>query len=172
MTISLRSALAGDEASFKSLFDAHHGRIYSLAFRYLRNPADAEDVLQETFCRFARYTARWALVRDPKAFAFRCARNEAHRFLEKRISERDEARAFRPEIVSSILRGPDPAAEVRLGEALAGLPAEQRETVLLKEFEGLTFRAIGSICGVRANTAASRYRYGMDRLRAFFGEKP
>ena len=153
-------------------YDLYGDPLYRYLTAVLGSAEDAEDVLQETFCRFARYSARWALVRDPKSFAFRCARNEAHRFLEKRISERAEAKAFRPELVSSILRGPDPAAEVRLSEALAGLPAEQREAVLLKEFEGLTFRAIGSVCGIRANTAASRYRYGMDRLRAFFGEKP
>ncbi len=146
--------------------------LYRYLTAVLGSAEDAEDVLQETFCRFARYSARWRLARDPRAFAFRCARNEAHRFLKKKVSERAGAVKFRPEVVPRILRGPDPAAEVRLGEALSGLPEEQREAVLLKEFEGLTFRAIGSVCGISTNTAASRYRYGMDRLRAFFGEKP
>jgi len=156
----------------EELFHLYGDPLYRYLTAVLGSAEDADDVLQETFCRFARYSARWKLVRDPKAFAFRCARNEAHRFLEKRISERNGAKGFRPELVSTILRGPDPAAEVRLGEALAGLPEEQREAVLLKEYEGLTFRAIGSVCGVSTNTAASRYRYGMERLRAFFGEKP
>ena len=154
------------------LYDLYGDPLYRYLAAVLGSAEDARDVLQETFCRFARYSTRWKPVRDPKAFAFRCARNEAHRFLGKRISERDGAKAFRPELVSTILRGPDSAAEVRLGEALAGLPDEQREAVLLKEYEGLTFRAIGSVCGVSTNTAASRYRYGMERLRAFFGEKP
>ena len=153
-------------------YDLYGDPLYRYLTAVLGSTEDAEDVLQETFCRFARYSARWKIVRDPKAFAFRCARNEAHRFLEKRIVERVGTKSFRPELVSAILRGPDPAMETRLGEALAGLPEEQRETVLLKEFEGLTFRAIGSVCGVSTNTAASRYRYGMDRLRDFFGEKP
>jgi RNA polymerase sigma-70 factor (ECF subfamily) len=158
--------------NLEEAYDLYGDPLYRYLTVVLGSAEDAEDVLQETFCRFARYSARWRLVRDPRAFAFRCARNEAHRFLEKRISERAGARAFRPELVSTILRGPDPAAEVRLGEALAGLPEEQREAVLLKEFEGMTFRAVGSVCGISTNTAASRYRYGIKRLRAFFGGKP
>jgi RNA polymerase sigma-70 factor (ECF subfamily) len=167
MSVPKRKRMKLEEA-----YNLYGDPLYRYLTAVLGSTQDAEDVLQETFCRFARYSARWKLVRDPRAFAFRCARNEAHRFLEKRILERNGAKAFRPELVSTILRGPDSAAEVRLGEALAGLPEEQREAVLLKEFEGLTFKAIGSVCGVSTNTAASRYRYGMDQLRHFFGGKP
>jgi len=45
------------------------------------------------------------------------------------------------------------------------LPTEQKEVVFLKVFEGLTFKEIGSACGISANTAASRYRYGIEKLR-------
>jgi len=45
------------------------------------------------------------------------------------------------------------------------LPAEQKEIVFLKVFDGLTFKEIGSACGISANTAASRYRYGLAKLR-------
>ena len=51
------------------------------------------------------------------------------------------------------------------------LPAEQREVVFLKIYEGLTFKEIGSVCGVSANTAASRYRYGIEKLREAAGGK-
>jgi RNA polymerase sigma-70 factor (ECF subfamily) len=154
------------------LYDLYGDALYRYLAARLGSAEDAEDVLQETFCRFARYSARWRLVRDPRAFAFRCARNEAHRLLAKRGKERKGVVSFGPEWISAVMRGPDSAAEVRLGEALAALPVEQREVVLFKESEGLTFRDIGSVCGTTASTAASRYRYGMDKLRAFFGEKP
>ena len=45
------------------------------------------------------------------------------------------------------------------------LPAEQKEVIFLKVFDGLTFKEIGSVCGISANTAASRYRYGLEKLR-------
>ncbi|MCK7476508.1 MAG: ECF-type sigma factor [Candidatus Moduliflexus flocculans] len=65
-----------------------------------------------------------------------------------------------------------PPAEPALVLLLArveGLPAEQREAVYLKVFDGLTFREIASVCGVSANTAASRYRYGIEKLREAVG---
>jgi RNA polymerase sigma-70 factor (ECF subfamily) len=152
------------------LYDLYGDALYRYLTLRLGSGQDAEDVLQEVFVRLARYGDRRPFIRDPKAFAFRCARNEANRFWKKRLRHRNGEAAFRPELASRLFRGPDEASEVRLGEALAGLSAEQREAVVLKEFESLTFRAIGSACGVSTHTAASRYRYGMARLREFFGE--
>jgi RNA polymerase sigma-70 factor (ECF subfamily) len=153
------------------LYDAHGDALYRYLTLKLGSSHDAEDVLQETFVRLARYAGRRQFIRDPKAFVFRCAHNEASRFWKKKLRRRDEKIAFRPDLASLIFQGPDQASEIRLGEALAALSAEQREVILLKDFEGLTFRGIGSACGVSTHTAASRYRYGLARLRAFFGEK-
>ncbi len=153
------------------LYDAYGDALYRYLTLKMGSIQEAEDVLQETFVRLARYLGRRRFIRDPKAFAFRCAHNEANRFWKKRLRRRGEETAFRPELASLLFQGPDEASEIRLGEALAGLSAEQREAVILKEWEGLTFRAIGSACGVSTHTAASRYRYGLLRLRAFFGEK-
>ena len=52
-----------------------------------------------------------------------------------------------------------------LSEALAGLPEEQRAVVHLKLWEGLTFEEIAAALDISPNTAASRYRYGLDKLR-------
>jgi RNA polymerase sigma-70 factor (ECF subfamily) len=53
-----------------------------------------------------------------------------------------------------------------LSNALGELPAEQRAVVHLKLWEGLTFETIAETLGLSPNTAASRYRYGLDKLRA------
>jgi len=52
-----------------------------------------------------------------------------------------------------------------LAEALGELPPEQRAVVHLKLWEGLTFEAIAEALQIPLNTAASRYRYGLDKLR-------
>jgi RNA polymerase sigma-70 factor (ECF subfamily) len=153
------------------LYDAYGDALYRYLTLKMGSIQEAEDVLQETFVRLARYVGRRRFIRDPKAFAFRCAHNEASRFWKKRLRRRDEEIAFRPDLASLIFQGPDRASEIRLGEALASLSPEQREAVVLKEWEGLTFRGIGSACGISTHTAASRYRYGLARLRTFFGEK-
>ena len=153
------------------LYDANGDALFRYLTLKLGSAHDAEDVLQETFVRLARYVGRRRFIRDPKAFAFRCAHNEASRFWKRRLRRRDEENAFRPDLASLIFQGPSEASEIRLGESLAALSAELREVILLKDFEGLTFRAIGLACGVSTHTAASRHRYGMARLREFFGEK-
>ncbi|HTL18027.1 MAG TPA: sigma factor-like helix-turn-helix DNA-binding protein, partial [Patescibacteria group bacterium] len=53
-----------------------------------------------------------------------------------------------------------------LSAALAELPAEQRAVVHLKVWEGMTFETIAELLDIPLNTAASRYRYGLDKLRA------
>jgi RNA polymerase sigma-70 factor (ECF subfamily) len=59
---------------------------------------------------------------------------------------------------------PHPAERTAMN-VLASLPAEQREVIVLKFWHGMTFDEVGEVTGVSANTAAGRFRYGMDRLR-------
>jgi len=54
----------------------------------------------------------------------------------------------------------------RLNEALAQLPYEQREVVLLRIYSGLKFKAIAESQGVSINTVQGRYRYGLDKMRS------
>ena len=55
--------------------------------------------------------------------------------------------------------------------ALASLPAEQREIVILKLYHGMTFEEIGALVEISPNTAASRYRYGLEKLRKGFSKQ-
>ena len=67
---------------------------------------------------------------------------------------------------SSPAQDPDELAfQAALESALAELPPEQREAVHLKAWGGFTFEEIASALGISPNTAASRYRYGLDKLR-------
>ena len=149
-----------------------YGRHGEDLFRYLvfrlGSVEDAEDVLQETFCRFARYALRWRLVRNPQAFVFRVARNEANRFLRRKLGRREGEKM----ILSGAAGGftaafiaPEDQSLAALLRLADNLPAEQKEVVFLKVFDGMTFKEIGSVCGVSSNTAASRYRYGIEKLR-------
>jgi RNA polymerase sigma-70 factor (ECF subfamily) len=146
-------------------------------YRYLAaklgSASDAEDVLQEVFCRLVRYRARLRLVRRPRVFVFRVTRNEANRFLRRRIESENAARSVASfaDSFRSAYVGPDEPTERLVAGALARLPAEQRETVILKVFEGLTFREIAAVCEEPVPTVASRYRYGVEKLRGLLEGK-
>jgi RNA polymerase sigma-70 factor, ECF subfamily len=149
------------------LYDEYGDSMYRYLAAKLGSTGDAEDVLQEIFCRLVRYSARLRLARRPRAFVFRVARNEANRFLRARI-ERNRALGPMETSPDSLLcsyAGPDMPTERLVADALAQIPGDQREVVVLKVFEGLTFREIAAVCEEPIPTVASRYRYGVEKLR-------
>ena len=155
------------------LYDQHGDSLYRYLAVKLGSSSDAEDVLQEVFCRLVTYRVRLGLVRKPRAFIFRVARNEANRFLRAKI-QNDHAAWSPMSLADSFLSsyaGPDEPTEKLVADALRLLPDEQREAVILKVFEGLTFREIASVCDSSVPTVASRYRYGLDKLRGLLEEK-
>lgn len=161
--------------NLEELYGSHGERIYRYLLFKLGSAEDAEDALQEAFCRFARYDLRWKLVRDPQAFVFRVARNEANRFLKRKLGRREGERVIAEGAVrgfAAAFASPEEPSLALLLRRAGDLPADQREAVYLKVFNGLTFKEVGSVCGVSANTAASRYRYGIEKLREALGGKP
>jgi RNA polymerase sigma-70 factor (ECF subfamily) len=158
----------------EELYERHGESLYRYLVFRLGSAEDAEDVLQEAFCRFARYGLRWNFVRDPQAFVFRVARNEVNRFLKRKLGRR----AGEAMIMTGAAGGftaafiaPEDQSLAALLRSADDIPAEQREAVFLKIFDGMTFKEIGSVCGVSSNTAASRYRYGIEKLREAAGGK-
>ena len=134
-----------------------------------RARGDSRDALQDVFVKLAERPRRLAGVREMRPFLLRlahCAAIDAHRRRATRAATVERA-ALEAVALFAEADDPDAAAfRAALGEALAELPAEQRAVVHLKLWEGLTFAEIAEALGIPANTAASRYRYGLDKLQA------
>jgi RNA polymerase sigma-70 factor (ECF subfamily) len=75
------------------------------------------------------------------------------------------------QVIAYSLAGPDEPSRQWIGEALTRISEEQREIIVLKTFEGMTFKEIAAVCGISLNTAASRYRYGLEKMRQIMGDK-
>ena len=123
--------------------------------------AEAEDVLQETFVALMARPQRPDL---PEHFCVRSYRNRAlnyRRSLWRRLTrELESARWFE--------RSPQENLEERAAmRDLATLPQEQREAIVLKIWHEHTFEEIGELLEISPNTAAGRYRYGLQKLRLF-----
>jgi RNA polymerase sigma-70 factor (ECF subfamily) len=160
--------------NLEELYGRHGEDLYRYLVFRLGSAEDAEDVLQETFCRFSRYVLRWRLVRDPQAFVFRVARNEANRFLRRKLGRREGEKMILAGATGGFAAAfiaPEDQSLAALLRSADNLPPEQKEVVFLKVFDGMTFKEIGSVCGVSSNTAASRYRYGIEKLREAAGGK-
>lgn len=145
----------------KTLYDTHAAGLYAFALNLSRSEADARDIMQETFCRVARQKGE---LREPKAFLFQVAYRI---FLDQRRRQAvREENTPEPERLFQAAEDPDEGSfREALGSALGELPAEQRAVVHLKLWGGLTFEEIAKALELSPNTAASRYRYGIDKLR-------
>ena len=154
-------------------YSRYSDKLYRYLSIKLASQSDAEDVLQEILFRLLRYSGRLKLVRNPSAFAYRVARNEANRYLRRKIRREAGSQQMQklPEIIQASISGPSETSEQLVSLSLAELPAEQREVIVLKIFEEFTFREIASICRISTHTAASRYRYGLEKLRSFLEGK-
>jgi RNA polymerase sigma-70 factor (ECF subfamily) len=150
------------------LYDAHAPALYAFLLNLTRDDAATRDLLQEVFIKLARQPDLVRGARDERAFLLRLAHNAAIDSFRRQSTRVRNYEAFSAEPAPLFVPASDPdEAEFRrqLAAALGELPAEQRAVMHLKLWEGLTFDAIAELLGIPLNTAASRYRYGLDKLR-------
>jgi RNA polymerase sigma-70 factor (ECF subfamily) len=146
------------------LYHEHKDAVFNAAFHLLGERAGAEDVLQDVFVALVRQGH--STLRQPRAWLLTATLNR----VRDRVRQRQAAAADLDDLPSAS-PGPLRVAEQQeqaqlVAAALATLPLPQREVVVLHVFEGLSFAAIGELCGVSQDTAASRWRYACDKLRA------
>jgi RNA polymerase sigma-70 factor, ECF subfamily len=143
----------------RSLYETHGRALLAYASALLRNPSAAEDVLHQVFLNLLR--GRASITGEPAAYLFRAVRNGALNHIRGQSRETDLAAA------AVWLESPDGSRETSLAlqSALRALPAEQREVIVLRIWGQLTFEETAEVIGVSLNTAASRYRYGLAKLK-------
>ena len=152
----------------RRLYDEHAQALYAFLLNLTRDEADTRDLLQDLFVKLARNPESLAGVRDERAFLIRLAHNAAIDLMRRRGTRDKTREQFAAETISPFAPASDPDKQTfraAVADALAGLPAEQRAVVHLKLWEGLTFEQIAGALDIPLNTAASRYRYGLDKLR-------
>lgn len=156
------------ESELQRLYDEHAPALFAFLLNFTRHEADTRDVLQEVFTRLARQPDLLRAARDPRSFLLRLAHNAAIDLMRRRGTREKYHDQLGEEMAQIFAPTNDPDAAAyrdELANALAELPAEQRAVVHLKLWEGLTFEQIAETLGIPPNTAASRYRYGLDKLR-------
>ena len=160
----IRTALARDDpAAVELMWDRYAVDLLAFLTVTLRSRADAEDVLQNVFIKIVRNRRRLAGAGRLDGYVFRIARNEAMTFLRRCRRERTGVDRW---LAPAKTEAPDHDLAEQLEAALNQLPLPQRQVVVLKTYREKTFGEIARMLGISLNTAASRYRYGMDKLRS------
>ena len=147
------------------IHDEHAVAMFRHGMAMLREEAAVHDVLQDVFLKLAEGRGFAGEPDNERAYLLRMVHHAAIDRMRRNKVRQDHAAKAPQDIFEHC---PDPDREAyrqRLEEALGQLPVEQREVVVLKLWEERTFDEISHICGIPLNTAASRYRYGLDKLR-------
>ena len=159
----IRLALAADDpAAVELIWDRYARALLAYLQSVLCSRTDAEEALQEVFVRLVRKRRHLVKARNLRAYLFQIARHEAATCAKKRRRQPVDAA---PWLVAAEGIAPDQDLADDLAKALAALPDEQRTVIILKVYQGQTFQEISETLGISQNTAASRYRYGMEKLR-------
>ena len=148
------------------LVDREWRRLRNFIRRRVADPRDAEDILQDVFSALVEANRLLIPIDHVTGWLFRVARN--------RIIDLFRARTEAPLELEDLLPSSDagPEAEYARGlllealeQAIADLPADQREVFIAHELEGRSFKEIAAATGVGINTLLSRKRYAVLRLR-------
>jgi RNA polymerase sigma-70 factor (ECF subfamily) len=171
----LRACGKGDNAAFAQLYDATSSRVYGLALRVVRDPAQAEEVAQESFLEIWRTSGRF----DPaKGSPLGWLLTIVHRKAVDRVrsaeaaSRRDATYHHRNRPVEHDTTAEAATASLeghRVRGALRSLTEVQREAIELAYFGGYTHTEVASMLQLPVGTAKTRIRDGLIRLRDTMG---
>ena len=161
----IRAAAVGDAAAFSKLYGLHRDRVYGFAYRMLGIQPVAEDVTHEAFLVLLEHPERYSPERG-SLLTFLCAvaRNHIMNYFRRQgyeLNERDGITIDTAERRDEMERDPlsrllDLELAARVNGAIAALPPLQREAIVLREFQELSYEEIAEVTGAEVNVVRAR----------------
>ncbi len=169
----------GETACLETLVERYRGQLFGFVINMTEGREDADEVFQLVWLRVIKKIGSYKHKSFP-AWLTRIARNviiDRWRANKKMVSL-DGERAGGIELVDTVADGgSDPAKGMatrelggEIAQAIAALPREQKEVVVMRVKSGLTFKEIAAAQGVSINTALARMQYGLAKLRVVLSE--
>lgn len=165
----VRRSSAGDEAALERLLRRIDSRVLHLAHRLLCDAEDARDVRQWVLWKVARSIASYAGEAGFETWLHRivvnaCRDRQRERAAQRRLSRSAAHDAERDRVAPPALDAERGELGSRIVAAVAALPADEREVVVLRHFEGRRFPEIAEVLGVAETTLKSRFQRALNRL--------
>ncbi|HUV67342.1 MAG TPA: sigma-70 family RNA polymerase sigma factor [Sedimentisphaerales bacterium] len=166
---------SGDGAALTRVHEKYKNDLLRIASGLSNRTSAAEDIVHDVFVSLAQSPQKLKLSGNLKGYLATCVANRV-RNSNRAGQRRDTASLDEAEPVTQDSHGPDrwiiQNEELqRLNNAMAQLPYPQREAVILHVQAGMRFKAIAKSQNVSINTAQSRYRYGLDKLRSLLNSE-
>jgi len=173
----LRAVQRGDQQAFAALYDRYAGVAYGLAYRITNDGASAEDAVQEAFVSTWKQAPRFDPDRGQvRSWLLTIVHHRAIDTVRRRSSRNEHALPEGPEEFIATRGRPEELAEWTLEaeavrEALRLVPDDQRQTIELAYFGGLTHVEIAERMRVPLGTVKSRLRIGLEKMREYLRPK-
>ncbi len=164
----------GDVQAFELLYRRHKGALYRYLQRLCRDSEVANDLFQEVWGKVIASRERYEVRAQFNTFLFRIAHNCAVDYFRRagrqQSGRMDDVAELQDELAGPFVEQPDARlseiqVQAAFRQALVQLPEEQRDAFLLYEESGLSLEEIGKLTGVAMETAKSRLRYALRKLR-------
>ena len=165
----IRQLRRGDQTALRLIYEKYKDNMLTIANNLLLDFAGAEDCLHDVFVDLARRAGEFRLRSNLKGYLATCVANRARDLLRAKsrqnvpLSAVPEQRANPASPPAQLIHDEQTAS---LYAALAELPFEQREVIVLHLNAKLKFQQIATQLDLSVNTVQSRYRYGLDKLRS------
>jgi RNA polymerase sigma-70 factor (ECF subfamily) len=164
----------GSSDALQRIYEKYKDDLLALAVSLSNDKSAAEDALHDVFVSFVRYADRLRLRTSLKSYLLSCIANRVRDM--NRAGLRGTVELEQAQAVGSNCDRPEQAAistELfgHIDKALAQLPYQQREVIILHLQGGMKFNTIAEYQRVSINTIQSRYRYGLDKLRSILNGK-
>ena len=166
--VLLKECQRGSSDALRRIYEKYRDHLLILGIALSHDANVAEDALHDSFVAFAEGLGRFELTGGLKGYLATCVTNRVRDLMRKKrrgpmhLEECDD----NPAKVKGPLASVECNEELeRLSAALAALPEEQREVVVLRVHGQMRFGAIAKWLGISANTVRGRYRYGIRKLR-------
>ena len=155
---------------FDALVGAHSAEIYAYLWRLLRDSADADDCLQETFLRAFKAYGRARDHANPRAWLYRIATNTARTHQRRRAREAARTTVLEPELAAA--PGGSPAEQAIQSETLAAvaravdeLPAQQRAALILRKYQELSYEEVAATLQCTEDAARANVYQAVKKVR-------
>jgi RNA polymerase sigma-70 factor, ECF subfamily len=165
----------GDSGAFELLYKRHKGGLYRYLLRKCNNQSIAEELFQEIWMKLIKARVNYVVRARFTTWFYRLAHNHTIDFYRRQnisvISKQPDENNTVEDIKARVQDQPEVRTDVqqqteKLLQLVNQLPDEQREVFLLREEGGFNISEIAEITGVNAETAKSRLRYAVNKLRA------
>ena len=150
-----------NKEEFESCYNKHFDFVYRLSFTYVKNPADAEDVAQETFVRLYRQEGKFVSEEHVRRWLLRVAVNLSKDMLRSHWNQKRQE--FDENMPKEIFGWQEDQKEI--WQEVAALPEKYRLVLYLYYYEGYSVREIGQILRCSTSAVKMRLKRGREKLR-------